>query len=171
MRRHRPPSDIRTDEPLWRHGVVMDAGQAWADVPLCGGLRDRHAGGIQARRPRHERVGHSVQLEWPARCEEAARRLHQGIVRRPDEHDGAGERRKDTRHAAIDWHRDVHPDRGARHAGQYQRAWRDWRRIDRVLRRARAGGPHERRARRRTSQWPARPGRGIPARAADSDDD
>ena len=49
------------------HGAVVDAGSARADVPIRRGLRDRDAGRREARRPRHERLGHAIQLERAAR--------------------------------------------------------------------------------------------------------
>ena len=94
LRPRRPASDVRPHQPLRRDGAVVDAGSARPAVPLRRGLRDRDAGDRQAGRPRHERVGHAVQLERAARHQEAAGRLHQGVVRRADQRGGEGERRR-----------------------------------------------------------------------------
>ena len=98
LRARRPAADVRPHQPLRRDGAVVDAGSPRPDLPLRGGLRDRHAGDRQAGRPRHERVGHPVQLERAARRQEAARRLHQGVVRRADQRD----RRRPTRSKALE---------------------------------------------------------------------
>ncbi len=113
MRARRPPADVRPHQPVRRDGAVVDAGSARPDLPLRGGLRDRHAGDRQARRPRHERVRHPVQLERAARREEAAGGLHQGIVRRADQREREEERRADARDAAIDRRDEVRADVGA----------------------------------------------------------
>ena len=108
LRPRRAASDLRPHQPLRRDGAVVDAGSARTAVPLRRGLRDRDARDRQAGRPRHERVGHSVQLERAARRQEAARRLHQGVVRRADQRGGETERRGGARHAASDRRDDVH---------------------------------------------------------------
>ncbi len=98
LRPRRPASDVRPHQPLRRDGVVVDAGSARPDLPLRRRLRAGDAGDREARRPRHERVRHSVQLECAARHQEAARRLHQGVVRRADQR----RRRKRTRERMLD---------------------------------------------------------------------
>ena len=75
LRPRRAAADVRPHQPLRRDGAVVDAGSPRPDLPLRRGLRHRHAGDREAGRPRHERVGHPVQLERAARRQEAARRL------------------------------------------------------------------------------------------------
>ena len=140
-------------------------------VPLRRRLRDRDAGDRQARRPRHERVGHSVQLGRAARHQEAARRLHQGVVRRADEcrREGAT-RSKLLDDAAIARRHEVHRDEDSDVADQRQQPRR---RVVRVLRRDAARGQADRLAhgQREPSDRAAAAGGRVPAAAAAAHDD
>ncbi len=98
MRARRPASHLRAREPLRRDGAVVDPGSARArSCRYAEDCAHRHAGDRQARRPRHERVGHPVQLERAARRPEAQGGLHQGVVRRAHQRVGEGQRGGDAR--------------------------------------------------------------------------
>jgi Asp-tRNA(Asn)/Glu-tRNA(Gln) amidotransferase A subunit family amidase len=67
----------RLHQPLRCDGVVVDAGSSRPDLPLCRGLRHRHAGDRPARRPRYERVGHP--FNWNPQLVDV-RKLRVGIL-------------------------------------------------------------------------------------------
>ena len=148
LRPRRTASDVRPRQPLRRDGAVVDAGSSRPDLPLCGGHRDRDAGDREARRPRHERDGHAVQLE---RAASTSRRCsvgyHQGVVRR--DHQCRRRRRTPSKMLAtlqVARRHAVHPDQRCRVHDRHRRLRR---RAHGVLRRARARRPHEGHARRR----------------------
>ena len=61
-RNHRPPPDLRSRQPRWRHGPGMDAGYGRPDVPLRRRLRPRLARDSRPGRTGQLGTGHPVQL-------------------------------------------------------------------------------------------------------------
>ena len=75
---YRAAPHFRPRQPLRRDGALVDAGPPRPAVPLRRRLRRGHERHRQARRPRHQRLRDSVQLERASRYSQAARRLSKG---------------------------------------------------------------------------------------------
>jgi hypothetical protein len=163
-------ADVRAHLALRRHGAVVDAGSLGPMVRYAedAALVMQAIAKLDGR----DMSVSDIPFNWDARIghPQAARRLHQGVVRRADERRREGQRDEAARDAAIARRRQFHRDEDSGVADERQQPRR---RVVRLLRRDAARGQAHGIAhgQREPADGAAPAGRRVPAAAAAADDD